>query len=215
MVLSLPPVPALLVSVDAVADRVAALHRASENARPSTDYGARLKSSSIAQSARRGAPNRPAPALVHMSPRRALGNRRRRDYIMQNPRAGRPSSAPSQRSLFVLASAPRSRKPNSRVRRSVRGALMASVKSAPAVARRAEGRRTGRGPVRRPRDRGARRARAQSEKRRRRHPARQARRDHRPVGLGQVVARLRHHLRRGPAALCRSRSRPMRASSSR
>ena len=35
------------------------------------------------------------------------------------------------------------------------------------------------------------------------HPARQAGRDHRPVGLGQVVARLRHHLCRGPAPLCR------------
>ena len=34
-------------------------------------------------------------------------------------------------------------------------------------------------------------------------PARQARGDHRAVGLGQVVARLRHHLRRGPAALRR------------
>jgi hypothetical protein len=33
--------------------------------------------------------------------------------------------------------------------------------------------------------------------------ARPADRDHRPVGLGQVLARLRHHLRRGPAPLRR------------
>ena len=36
-----------------------------------------------------------------------------------------------------------------------------------------------------------------------RHPARQARRDHRPVRLGQELARVRHHLRRGPAPLRR------------
>ncbi len=35
------------------------------------------------------------------------------------------------------------------------------------------------------------------------HPARQARRHHRPLRLGQVLARLRHDLRRGPAALRR------------
>ena len=34
-------------------------------------------------------------------------------------------------------------------------------------------------------------------------PARQARRDHRPLRLRQVVAGLRHDLRRGPAAVCR------------
>ncbi len=48
-----------------------------------------------------------------------------------------------------------------------------------------------------------RRARAQSEERRRRPAARQAGGDHRPVGLGQVVARLRHDLCRGPAPLRR------------
>ncbi len=35
------------------------------------------------------------------------------------------------------------------------------------------------------------------------HPARQAGRVHRPVGFGQIVARLRHHLCRGAAPLCR------------
>ena len=64
-------------------------------------------------------------------------------------------------------------------------------------------RRRGRGPVRRPGDRRARRARAQPEERRSGHPARQAGRVHRPLRLGQVVARLRHDLRRRPAALCR------------
>ena len=48
-----------------------------------------------------------------------------------------------------------------------------------------------------------RRARAQSQEHRRRHPARPAGGVHRPVRLGQVVARLRHHLCRGPAPLCR------------
>ena len=37
----------------------------------------------------------------------------------------------------------------------------------------------------------------------RRHSARQAGGAHRPVGLGQILARLRHHLCRGPAPLCR------------
>ena len=54
-----------------------------------------------------------------------------------------------------------------------------------------------------PRHRHSRRARAQSEERRSHHPARQARRLHRPFGLGQVLARLRHDLCRGPAPLCR------------
>ena len=56
---------------------------------------------------------------------------------------------------------------------------------------------------RRPRDRHPRRARAQSQERRPRHPARPAGGVHRPVRLGQVVARLRHHLCRGPAPLRR------------
>ena len=63
--------------------------------------------------------------------------------------------------------------------------------------------RAGRKAVRRPDDRGARGARAQSQERRPDHPARQAGRLHRPVGLGQVVARLRHHLRRRAAPLRR------------
>ena len=52
-------------------------------------------------------------------------------------------------------------------------------------------------------DRGARRARAQPQGNRRRHPARQAGGHHRPVRLGQVVAGLRHAVRRGAAALRR------------
>ena len=48
-----------------------------------------------------------------------------------------------------------------------------------------------------------RRARAQFEERRRRHSARPTGRVHRPVGLGQVVAGVRHHLCRGPAPLRR------------
>ena len=52
-------------------------------------------------------------------------------------------------------------------------------------------------------DRRARRARAQPQERRRRDPARPADRDHRPVRLRQVQPCLRHHLRRGPAPLCR------------
>src|SRR5215212_11277575 len=56
---------------------------------------------------------------------------------------------------------------------------------------------------RRPRDHDPRRARAQSQERRRRNPARPARGVHRAVRLGQVLARLRHDLRRGSAALCR------------
>ena len=48
-----------------------------------------------------------------------------------------------------------------------------------------------------------RRARAQSEERRPRPAARSPGGDHRPVGLRQVLARLRHDLRRGPAPLCR------------
>ena len=48
-----------------------------------------------------------------------------------------------------------------------------------------------------------RRPRPQPEEHRRRSAARSAGRGHRPVRLGQVVARLRHHLRRGPAPLRR------------
>ena len=48
-----------------------------------------------------------------------------------------------------------------------------------------------------------RRPRAQPQERRRRHPARAARRRHRALGLGQVVARVRHALRRGAAPLRR------------
>ena len=48
-----------------------------------------------------------------------------------------------------------------------------------------------------------RRARAQSQEHLARSAARAARGDHRALGLGQVLARLRHHLCRGPAALCR------------
>ena len=50
-------------------------------------------------------------------------------------------------------------------------------------------------------DRGARRTRPQSQEHRRRHPAPQAGGHHRIVRFRQVVAGLRHHLRRGPAAL--------------
>ena len=52
-------------------------------------------------------------------------------------------------------------------------------------------------------DLGARRARAQPQERRCGHPARPARGVHRAVGLGQVVARVRHDLCRGAAPLCR------------
>ena len=52
-------------------------------------------------------------------------------------------------------------------------------------------------------NRRARRARAQPEEHRRRDPARQAGGHHRPVRLRQVVAGLRHHLRRRPAPLRR------------
>ena len=48
-----------------------------------------------------------------------------------------------------------------------------------------------------------RRARAQPQEHRRRNSARPAGGVHRPVGLGQVLARLRHHLCRGPAPLRR------------
>ena len=47
------------------------------------------------------------------------------------------------------------------------------------------------------------RARAQSQKRRPRPAARQSDRDDRPVGLGKILARLRHDLRRGAAPLRR------------
>ena len=53
------------------------------------------------------------------------------------------------------------------------------------------------------RDRRLRRPRAQPEGRRRRDAAQRAGRHHGAVGLGQVVARVRHDLRRGPAALRR------------
>ena len=56
---------------------------------------------------------------------------------------------------------------------------------------------------RRPRHHHPRRPRAQSQERRRHHPARPAGGVHRAVRLRQVVARLRHYLRRGPAPLCR------------
>ena len=48
-----------------------------------------------------------------------------------------------------------------------------------------------------------RRARAQSQEYLARFAAREARGDHRTLGLRQVLARLRHDLCRGPAALCR------------
>ncbi len=54
-----------------------------------------------------------------------------------------------------------------------------------------------------PRHRHSWRPRAQPQERRRRNPARPAGGVHRPVRLGQVVARLRHDLCRGPAPLCR------------
>ena len=53
------------------------------------------------------------------------------------------------------------------------------------------------------RDLDPRRARAQPQERRPRNPARPAGGVHRPVRLGQILARLRHHLRRGPAPLRR------------
>ena len=52
-------------------------------------------------------------------------------------------------------------------------------------------------------DPGARRAHAQPQEHRPRHPAQPAGRDHRPVGLGQVEPGVRHALRRGPAPLRR------------
>ena len=48
-----------------------------------------------------------------------------------------------------------------------------------------------------------RRPRTQPQERRCRHAAQQPGGDHRAVGLRQIVARLRHHLCRGPAPLCR------------
>ena len=54
-----------------------------------------------------------------------------------------------------------------------------------------------------PRDFDPRRARAQSQKYRRRYSARPPGRVHRPVRLGQILARLRHRLCRGPAPLRR------------
>ena len=53
------------------------------------------------------------------------------------------------------------------------------------------------------RDNDSRRARAQSQERRPGNPARQARGVHRAVRLRQILARLRHHLCRGPAPLRR------------
>ena len=58
-------------------------------------------------------------------------------------------------------------------------------------------------PTRRARDRDPRRPRAQPQEHRRRGSARPAGGVHRAVGLGQVLARLRHHLCRGPAPLRR------------
>ena len=52
-------------------------------------------------------------------------------------------------------------------------------------------------------DRGARRTRSQPQEHRRRHPAAQAGGHHRSVRIGQVVARLRHDLRRRAAPVCR------------
>ena len=49
----------------------------------------------------------------------------------------------------------------------------------------------------------SRRPRAQSQECRCRDSPRHADRAHRPVRLGQILARLRHHLCRGPAPLCR------------
>ncbi len=49
----------------------------------------------------------------------------------------------------------------------------------------------------------SRRPRAQPQEHQRRAPSGEAHRVHRPVGLGQVVAGLRHHLRGGPASLRR------------
>ena len=63
-------------------------------------------------------------------------------------------------------------------------------------------------------DRDPRAARAQPPQRRPGAAARPADRLHRAVGLGQVVARLRHHLRRGPAPLRRVACRRTRGSSS-
>ena len=50
---------------------------------------------------------------------------------------------------------------------------------------------------------GPRRARAQSQECRSHHPARQVGRVHGPLGLGQILARFRHDLCRGPAPLRR------------
>ena len=61
---------------------------------------------------------------------------------------------------------------------------------------------------------GSRRPRAQSEERRPRHSARCAGRLHRRLRLGQIVARLRHALRRGAAALSRIGRRRMRGACS-
>ena len=57
--------------------------------------------------------------------------------------------------------------------------------------------------ARSPRDFDPRRARAQSQGHRSRHSARSAGGVHRAVRLGQILARLRHHLCRRPAPLCR------------
>ena len=58
-------------------------------------------------------------------------------------------------------------------------------------------------PERPPPDLHSRRPRAQSQKRRPRYSARPAGGVHRPVRLRQILARLRHHLCRGPASLRR------------
>ena len=58
-------------------------------------------------------------------------------------------------------------------------------------------------PGRHEEDRRQRRARAQPQEHRRGDPTRQAHGDHRPVGFGQILAGLRHHLCRRPAPLRR------------
>ena len=73
-------------------------------------------------------------------------------------------------------------------------------KASKPTARDRQDRRRGRSPQDDPRPR---RARAQPEECRPRDPARRADRVHGAVGLGQVLAGLRHHLCRGPAALRR------------
>ncbi len=74
--------------------------------------------------------------------------------------------------------------------------LLAAVRMAAGMAAAARAGSRGSRP-----DRRARRPRAQPEEHRRRDPPRPARRDHRGLGLREIVARLRHDLRRGAAAV--------------